>query len=380
MGKLKVLSVIDVMSPLFGGSSERVFQMSKHLGDLGVTVDTLTTSYQLDNEWLGQLQSGEIYILNSFHCRYLFPLEAKKWLIENLTRYDVVHIAKNWSLLSAIAAKAAMQQGIPYVFSAMGFVSIHNRSLALKKVFTQLYTRPILKGAIFCIAVTEDEQIDLIKCGVPKNKTHVIPNGIVSTNFSIKNDEYFRQKNCIGDRRILLFIGRMDPIKGVKLLLEAYSHIKDKIDSWCLVLVGTNTNYRNYLEKYAISLGLKDSVWFIDPIFGKEKSIAYHAAEIIVIPSLKDAMTIIAPEAAFCKKPVLITKTAGFGELVAAGGAVEVEANFESIASGLLIMCNGNVDLKLMGNQGHKFVIDNLDWRALSKKYLEIFISCKVKI
>jgi glycosyltransferase involved in cell wall biosynthesis len=158
--------------------------------------------------------------------------------------------------------------------------------------------------------------------------------------------------------------------------LDAYGLIAQKIQSWRLVLVGTKTDYRYYLEQYASTLGISESVIFIDPIFGSEKNAAYHAAEIIVIPSIKDAMTIIAPEAAICSKPVLITKTSGFGALVNAGGAIEVEATIVSIAEKLLLMCNGEVDLKLMGQLGRKFVSENFDWKFLAKKYYSIFNSC----
>jgi glycosyltransferase involved in cell wall biosynthesis len=367
------------MNPLFGGAQERVFQMSKYLGNLGVRVDTLTTKYQIDRDWVGQLQSGEVFVLNALHCRYLYPIGAEKWLRKNLHRYDAIHIAKNWCLLGSATAKVATEMGIPYIFSGMGFVSIHNRSKILKKVFTQLYAKPILKNANYCIAVTAEERDDLLANGVSDNKIHVIPNGIVPTNFSCIDDEFFRNKYGIGNKKIILFIGRMDPIKGVHLLVEAFRKVIPKISAWCLVLVGTNTAYRIKLEAYIKSSEMEESVIFIDPIFGDEKSIAYHAADFVVVPSIKDAMTIIAPEAAYCKRPVLITKSSGFQGLLHAGGSVEVEASVESIAKGLLTMCDGSIDLNLMGLKGNKYITDNFDWEVISKKYLDILTSCIIK-
>jgi glycosyltransferase involved in cell wall biosynthesis len=361
------------MNPLFGGSQERVFQMSKFLGDLGVQVDILTTSHRLDRAWLNQLKCGELFVLDSLYCRYLFPFGAKKWLNKNMHKYDAVHIAKNWCFLASIASRVASEQGVPYVFSAMGFVSVHNRSRILKKLFFHFFTKSILSKAHSCIAVTADEQTDLLNAGVPQSKIHIIPNGIVPQNLNVINDHFFRSKYRIGDRKILLFIGRMDPIKGVHLLIDAFVKIKDQLESWCLVLIGTDTEYRNYLQRYVISLGFEDSVIFLNPIFGAEKSMAYHAAEIVAIPSIKDAMTIIAPEAAFCGKPVLITKFAGFNELTLAGGSIEVEPTSESIANGLLLMCGDKVNLKSMGMQGKNFVSKNFNWQFISRRYYDIF-------
>ena len=58
---MKILNVIDLMNPIFGGSEERSFQMSQHLGASGDTVDLLTTSWCLDQEWIGELKKWEYF-------------------------------------------------------------------------------------------------------------------------------------------------------------------------------------------------------------------------------------------------------------------------------------------------------------------------------
>lgn len=370
---LKVLNVIDLMNPIFGGSEERSFQMSHHLGLKGVQVDILTTKWCIDTKWIEKLKCGDVYCMDAFFLRYLFPYGVNKWLEENVSNYDVVHISKNWSLLAFLSARAAKRHNIPYVFSAMGFVSIHNRSKLLKTLYSRYISIPIIKNAMACISVTSEERVDLINAGADSERVHVIPNGIIPENFLIKDDEGFRTKYGIGDRKIILFIGRMDPIKGVHMLIDAFNEKRDKLKDWCLVLVGTNTPYRLKLNQQVESIGLRDHVFFLDPIFGEEKSFAYNAAEFIAIPSVKDAMTIIAPEAACCSKPVLITTTSDFGELREYGGAIEVLPTVAGIKGGLDEMMEEDFDLLAMGLKGHSYVVGSFRWDDIAVRFKNIF-------
>ena len=370
---MKVLNVIDLLNPVFGGATERSYQMSYYLGLAGVNIDTLTTKWRLDKDWLSNLPGGHNYFVDALHCRYLFPFGARKWLDQNISNYDVVHISKNWSLLANMTATAALKHNVPYVFSAMGFVTIHNRSRLLKQFYKKYLTIPLIRNASACIAVTHEEKEDLINAGAAPGKVHLIPNGIILENFLHKNDDHFRQKYSLGNRKIMLFIGRMDPIKGVHLIIEAFGRKRSTLNDWCLVLVGTQTAYRKEMERKAVNLGLQDSIIFLDPIFGELKSEAYHAAEFIVVPSVKDAMTIIAPEAACCAKPVLITNTSDFGELAQCGGAIEVDPTIDSLAQGIDLLTGNDFNRIGMGKKGYEYVVATYKWEYQAQKYMALF-------
>jgi glycosyltransferase involved in cell wall biosynthesis len=370
---MKLLNVMDEMNPIFGGAAERTYQMSRYLGLAGVNIDLLTTKSRLDEEWVSNLSGGDSYFLNALHFRYLFPFGARKWLDKNIENYDAVHISKNWSLLASLAAAAAAKHKVPYVFSGMGFVAIHNRSKMLKRIYKKYLTIPMIQQASACIAVTAEEQEDLINAGADPKKVHLIPNGIIPENFLHKDDESFRRKYSLGNRKIMLFIGRMDPIKGVHLIIEAFGRVRENLDDWCLVLIGTQSAYRKEMERKTLEMGLKNSVIFLDPIFGEGKSEAYHAAEFIVVPSIKDAMTIVAPEAACCGKPVLITNTCDFSELAQCGGAVEVDPTVDGLSKGLELMAGDDCDRVEMGNSGFEYVTQNYKWESQAQKYLRLF-------
>ncbi len=371
---MRILNVCDLMNPAIGGgATERSYQMSQYLVISGEDIDILTTKWNLDRDYLSKLNGVNCYFVNAFYCRYLFPIGARKWLEQNISNYDVVHISKNWSLLANMAAAAAFKHNIPYVFSGMGFVAIHNRSKLLKQFYKKYLTIPLIHRASACIALTNEERVDLINAGVSPEKVHVIPNGIIPNDFLYQDDAHFRRQYNLGDRKIILFIGRMDPIKGVHLIIDAFESKRGKLNDWVLVLVGTHSAYRKEMERKVVELNLQNSVAFLDPIFGKEKSEAYHAAEFIVVPSVKDAMTIIAPEAACCAKPVLITNTSDFGELTQCGGAIEVDPTIDGLSDGLELLTSNNCDRAGMGRKGFEYVVNKFKWENVTVKFMDLF-------
>lgn len=376
---MKILSVIDLMNEgTAGGSSTRTYYMCQSLAKLGETVEILTTNWDLDINFTARLNGVKWHSINAIFARYLFPLYAKKWLEKNIANYDVVHISKNWSVLASLAARIAHKNNVPYVFSGMGLVDSKSRSTIIKYIYKKIFTIPTIKNAKLCIAVTAEEKLDLIKSGALEENIFIIPNGIVPNDFLSSDDQGFRKKFGLGNKKIMLFIGRMDPIKGVELIIDAFNENIENLGEWILVLVGTNTQYRKRMEEKVRNLNLTESIFFLDPLFAVEKSNAYHAAEFIVIPSIKDAMTIIAPEAACCRKPVLITSTSQFSSLAIAGGAIEVPPNIQGLSNGLKMLTNESIDLKNMGDRGYKYVTDLYNWDSLAKDYIQLFNSIKL--
>jgi glycosyltransferase involved in cell wall biosynthesis len=362
------------MNPIFGGgSTERTYQMSRCLALLGEQVDILTTNWHLDIEYISKLSKVNYHAVDAMYYRYLLPRGARKWLQENITHYDVVHLSKNWSLLAHIAGEIAASHNIPFVFSSMGFIAVHNRSRLLKQIYRKYFTIPMIKKANACIAVTNEERLDLINAGASSNKVHLIPNGIVPEDFLHKDDEHFRRQYKLDARKIILFIGRMDPIKGIHLIIDAFERNRTTLNDWLLLLVGTRTAYRREMEQKVTKLNLQNSILFLDPLFGKKKSEAYHASEFVVIPSIKDAMTIIAPEAACCAKPVLITKTSDFEELARSGGAVEVEPSVDGLSFGLDLLTSNACDRAAIGRKGYDCVMKKFQWVQVALIYKDLF-------
>ena len=97
---------------------------------------------------------------------------------------------------------------------------------------------------------------------------------------------------------------------------------------------------------------------------------AYTGAEILVVPSRREAMSIVAIEAGACETPVLLTNNCGFDEVKKFGCSV-VDATAEELYKGLYNMINKN-NLEIIGKDLRGFILNSYTWEITAKKYLEI--------
>jgi glycosyltransferase involved in cell wall biosynthesis len=114
-------------------------------------------------------------------------------------------------------------------------------------------------------------------------------------------------------------------------------------------------------------------VHFVGYVGGEEKSAAYRSAQLLVIPSRQEAMSIVVLEAGITGTPVLITDQCGFNDVSAVEGGMVVAASIEGLQDGLLAMTGNPDKLKIMGQNLLKFTREHFLWDHMVKRYLELF-------
>jgi glycosyltransferase involved in cell wall biosynthesis len=374
---MKILMVHDAVYPLYGGSVERTMKISKSLVAEGNEVDLLTLSRGFDSEYAHNNGIKNVFFIRSLRIKYLFPFFNFNYLKKICKNYDVIHISCNWSLLSYFVSIVLKKINKPFIFSPMGYINFtNNKSTFVKKLYLNYCTSFILNNCQYCITVSKHEFDDCVKTINSKTKAVLIPNGFNKEDFIQPVNNNFKKKFNLPLKKTFLFLGRMDPIKGVENLIKAFHNINHFADQWQLVIIGPKNDYRSKLENIIINNELNNKIFFIDPLFGKEKTEAYYSSDVFVIPSIFDAMTIVAVEAAACSLPILITDTTDFDELYKNGGSIQVKPTVEGLESGLLeIIRKTESELKLIGNNGQDYVYNNLEWKLLAKKYNFIFKS-----
>lgn len=355
---------------------ERIHQLSRQLIQKGHQCAILATAKGWDQKFIDKIEGLKAVSLPCLFERYMVPKGAGKWLDNNIREFDVVHLAGNWSPINVIAYKAARKHKIPYVFSAMGWLKIGGRSKLVKHVFRFLWTRPILRDARTVVAISPREIDDYVHFGVPKEKIRFIPNGITTDGLGFKDDNAFRKRYGLDNRKIILFIGRLSPIKGADLLMEAFSLITTEFPGHQLLIFGNDHGgFQMEVERRIDAHNLRHSVKIFPPIFGVEKSWAYHAAELFVIPSRYDTMTIVALEAAACGCPLLITDRCNFPAIGKNGGGLVVSCETNAIAVGLRRLLSDPAGLKQMGTTTKRFVLENYHWNKISDDFIHLFHS-----
>ena len=184
----------------------------------------------------------------------------------------------------------------------------------------------------------------------------------------------FRQISRIGNVPFILFMGRLDFIKGPDLLLQAYSKVQQTPGiQHHLVFAGPNSGMLATLKKMVTNLGLENKIHFVGFLDNELKNSAYFESDLLVIPSRKEAMSIVVLEAGITHTPVLLTDRCGFGIVSEINGGKVVPATIEGLTQGLIDILSEPRDLKIMGENLYSFVSSEYSWEKVALKHIELY-------
>jgi len=284
----------------------------------------------------------------------------------------------HWSLLNVMACRAARQLGKPYIVCPAGALEIFGRSGALKRFFNVVAGRRMVNEATRCFAITELEREQFVKYGVPRDRIVIVPNGI-DPQTTLLADEHqvveFRTRHGLGEAPFILFLGRLDLVKGPDLLLDAFLAIADRFEKYQLVFAGPDEGMKAGMEERLADSAYTGRVRFIGYLGGLEKSAAYAAACLLVVPSRREAMSLVALEAGFAGTPVLLTDQCGFDEIEAIGGGGVCAPTAVGIAKRMATLLAQSVNLHAMGTVLQRHINQYYTWPAINQRCVGIYKS-----
>ena len=371
MRALNVNSSLDTKSG--GGTAERTFQMSRFLALQGAICTVLTIDTGLDDARALAVKPVEVIMLQPFWKRYYIPIVSWKAIKRVVNEADIVHLMGHWSVLNALVYFAARRVRKPYVVCPAGALPIFGRSKWLKRLYNFVVGNQIIRNASGWIAVTSAEFPHFESYGIPGSRVTVIPNGICKEDFPNVDVKAFRNSKGLPDGPIILFMGRLNPIKGPDLLLRAFALVQRRIPDYQLVFAGPDEGMQSTLIDMAKQEGVIERVHFLGFVDGKEKSAAYHMASLLVVPSRQEAMSIVALEAGICGTPVLLTDQCGFSEIKSINAGLEVPASVEGIATGLIHLLTNPGLLEELALSFESLVSQKYTWDFIVERYLHLY-------
>ncbi|MHC4070777.1 MAG: glycosyltransferase [Planctomycetota bacterium] len=371
---MKVLNVNVLIDPITGGgAAERTVQMSRYLKKVGVQTAILTTDLGVTPERLEILGGIEVIALRCLLKRFFVPAFSLRSLSTLISSVDVVHIMGHWTVLNVLIYLVCRRRRKPYVVCPAGTLPIFGRSKLIKRFYNLLIGRKIIGDASRCIAISVEEIGHFADYGIPHDKVVLIPNGVDLSDFEVPDSDRFRERIGTPSAPIILFVGRLNYIKGPDILLQAFCNIKDQFPNYHLVFAGPDSGMLPRLTEIAAASKVSDRVHFVGYIGGKEKSGAYFAASVLVIPSRQEAMSIVVLEAGSVGTPVLLTDRCGFDDIDRVGGGRVVSATIEGIQHGLIELLSKPSDLKRMGSRLKEFVTTRFTWNSIIQKYMVVY-------
>ncbi|MGB9778574.1 MAG: glycosyltransferase family 4 protein [Candidatus Bathyarchaeales archaeon] len=236
------------------------------------------------------------------------------------------------------------------------------------------------------ITVSHAMKDDLTRHGWPQQKISVVWNGVDPTRYDPQNCKpedvkKIREKYGIPDDwKMLLFLGRLTWVKGVKNLIQAMPTVLRAYPQTKLVILGKGEEERDIAET-ATRLGIKDNVVCrFDFVPEEERILHYAAADLCIFPSIYEPFGIVSLEAMSMAKPVVVGAhgVVGFREQVVSSGTDQngIHVNGEDpadIAWGIKETLKDPQRAKTWGENGRKRVLQYFTWEKTAEQTLEIY-------
>lgn len=285
-----------------------------------------------------------------YHPRYLMPPKIGMSFYGFLMLLSVVATVKriqkdfDFDLIDAHYVYpdglAAVLLGLlfrkPVVVSARGSdVSLYSTFPLIRKLLQ--YT---LHKADKIIAVCQALKDAMISLGIPEEKIVVVPNGVdVAKFYRVPKDEARNRLGLPVDKKVILSIGGLIPIKGFDLLIQAVNMVMSAYDmrNLHLVIVGEGPS-RKDLTKLASSLGRSDAVQFAGALPHQELYLWYSAADCCCLASSREGWPNVILESLACGTPVVAADIWGVPEVITSGAVGLLTRRTEyAIAEGIRV-------------------------------------------
>lgn len=370
---MKVALVHWVVDPAIGaGMAVKTVNVSRAVAAAGAEVRIVTTDVGLHRRPMPPLPGVEVVALPARFRRFPVPRVASATMDALVRDRDALLLMNHWTAINAMAARAARRHGVPYGACPGGALRIQGRSRALKRVYQWTVGRRLLRDAAVVLATTPLEAGQLTDDGVPAGAIEVIPNG-VDVDPAGASAADFRARHLPGDAPFVLFMGRLNPIKGPDLLLDAFARATAARPAWQLVFAGRDEGLGAGLRRRAAGLGVAGRVRFLGHLDPAMSTGACRAASLLAVPSRHEAMSQVALEAAVVGTPVLLTDACGFDDVARVGGGRVVAPTTDGIAAGLEDLLRRPESLPAMGEKLRTFVAAEFGWPGIARRYLGLF-------
>lgn len=389
---MKVLHVIPAVAPQYGGPSQAVIEMCLALQRAGLDVELCTTDADGNGRLAVELDKPSLYqgVRTHFFRRdrseaFKFSRSLQRWLDENVTQYDIVHIHAVFSHATYAAAQACQRHQVPYIVRPLGTLEPWSmqQKRPRKLVAWYLLFRRVLREATAVHYTTEQER-ELTEQSLGLSKGIVIPNGVDEALLALEPTGKFReQHNIPDDAPVLLSLSRLHPKKGINLLLEAFLDLRTqgKLGAWHLVVAGDGeAQYVEQLRKITHGTGFEGAIHWVGWLGGEAKSAALAEADLFALGSFQENFGIGAVEAMACGTPVLLSRQVGLAsEVLAANAGWVLNLDAAGLRAALAEATASSAELTARGTAARTLVRERFTWPTIADKWTVEYRKISVK-
>jgi glycosyltransferase involved in cell wall biosynthesis len=365
---MKIIIFVYKFPPKWlAGTEIATYNLAKYLRQYGHDVHILTTldkglskDGNVQGFWVHRIPYPKIGRLGIIIFWFHLLFSVKK------IKPDIIHAQSIDMGIPALLSKIFLHK--PYVIWAQG------SDVYTSWLFKTPISKLVMKNADRLIALTGDMNQEMQKiCSRPIN---TIPNGIELEKFEsiFKQNARNTLKFPLSDK-IIIFVGTLRPVKGIKYLIRAMSLFPGHDSSIKLVLVGDGSE-RKELRKLADELNLKDNIIFTGRVPNEKIPLFLAASDIFALPSISEGFPLVVLEAMASGLPIVTTRVRGLPGIVKEGvnGFVVDPQNSDQLASKLQMLIN-DPDLRQQICKNNKENVKLYSWKRITRELESIYLS-----
>lgn len=373
---MKVLHVVPSFHPayVYGGPIRSTFELCRNLVKLGCEVRVLTTDANGLTQTLNVEKSREVELPEGFRVRYC-PRRQRHSVSPTLVRLlpsyirwaDVVHLTGvyNFPTFPTIWRSRSLRK--PLIWSPRGALQRWEGSsrIGAKKVWDSLWYHTADRADL-TMHVTSDQECRETWARFPKLRMAMIPNGVdVPADLKpIERKEELR----------LLFIGRLDPKKGIESLLEACSLVGSEL-KWRLAIAGWGSpDYVSQLKARIHALGIEQRVELLGEVLSEAKKGLFESSDVTLVPSHTENFAIVVAEALAHGVPVIASKGTPWSRLEDLKCGLWVDNDPKTLADAIRRI--NTMPLRDMGSKGREWMRKEFSWQSVTEQMRDLYRRC----
>ncbi len=384
-----------------GGMNVYVRDLTRYLGRLGIHVDVFTRSqdehvpHVLHDLGFGNrvvhIRSGpEVPLAKEELENYLpeFVAGIEDFSNTKDLKYDLIHSHYWLSGLAAGVLKSKWNLPVVHMFHTLGLMKqrVARNAEEAEGGYRIRGEKEVIRLSDRIVAATPAEMAQLQWLyHADGAKIEIIPPGVeLSRFYPIPEDE---AKEYVGLRpcdQMLLFVGRIEPLKGIDTLMKAIAIMRGQGVDVCLAVIGGETDTSLECENEEMvrlkaireEIGLADLVAFLGKRSQDTLPYYYSAADAVVVPSHYESFGMVALEALACGAPVVASEVGGLAYLIQDGvtGFTVPSDDPQALAEKLTVLLKDRDLREQMCKNAVEFV-QNYSWRKIAARVAELYRS-----